>query len=49
MVDRREWTRACAIARRGGAIRPTLANLVAAMRIVRSRYRIPDELFFGLE
>lgn len=37
MIDRREWRRACAIARNGGAIRPTLANLVAAKRIVDER------------
>lgn len=37
MIDRREWRRACQIARTGGAIRPTLANLVAAKRIVDER------------
>lgn len=36
-VDRREWQRACAIAKTGGTIRPTLANLVAARRIVDER------------
>lgn len=36
-VERREWQRACAIARNGGTIRPTLTNLVAAKRIVDER------------
>ncbi len=39
MTPRREWARACAIARDGGALRPTLANLVAAWRIVHERQR----------
>jgi hypothetical protein len=37
MIDRQAWRRACEIARTGGAIRPTLANLVAAKRIVDER------------
>lgn len=36
-TDRREWQRACAIARTGGTLRPTLPNLVAAYRIVHER------------
>ena len=48
-MDRREWLRACELARNGGRIRPTLANLVAAYRTVNGRYRIPEELFVGLE
>jgi hypothetical protein len=37
VTPRREWQRACAIARNGGTIRPTLANMVAAKRIVDER------------
>lgn len=37
MTPRQEWARACRLARTGGAIRPTLANLVAAKRIVDER------------
>lgn len=37
MTPRQEWARACRIAREGGALRPTLANLVAARRIVAER------------
>lgn len=37
MTDRAEWQRACKLARTGGTIRPTLANLVAAYRISQER------------
>lgn len=37
MIRRRDWLLACRLARTGGALRPTLRNLVAAKRIVEER------------
>jgi len=36
-VKRSDWLRACSVARRGGTIRPALANLIAAYRAVNDR------------
>lgn len=44
-VSRAEWIGACAAARRGGRITPTLANLVAAYRCVQGRTVFPSDPF----